>query len=85
MDREYYKQIVPVSEIDEWRKKHPGRVSVRVQYSDSIARLDFEAIEPSKVNILLSLGSYMADGTFIFYDKNGTKHTIQPYRKSNRL
>lgn len=79
----FYDEIVPAKDIKEWRKNHPGKVSVRVQHSDGIARWDFEYIDPDTPEgkrLINNQGIFMGDGTSIFYDSEGTKHTIPPYR-----
>lgn len=79
----WYDEIVPVENIKEWRKKHPGKVSVRVQHSDGIAIWDFECIDPDTPEgkrLINRQGGIMGNGTTIFYDSEGTKHTIPPSR-----
>lgn len=78
-------EVIQVSEIPEWRKSHPGNVSVNVLHSDVIARFTFEAKDPKEVTQRDMFGYYDSFGNFSFYDRNGTQHYVSKYGAQQRM
>lgn len=81
-------ETINCKEVDDWRAKHPGNVSVRVKYSDAVVILTFEDIDPNNPETKHLLGTFPMPNSFgdeTWWDRDGTKHyRINPRCFSSR-
>ena len=75
--------IVDVKDLEAWRKLNPNEKTVLVKHYDSVARWDFGAKRQDEW--FPRMGQYTADGKFVFYDKDGNRHTCYNEMQSKMM
>ena len=75
--------IVDIKDLEEWRKQNPNEKSVLLRHGDSVARWNFGAKKQNE--FFPRLGQYTCDGDFVFYDKDGNRHTCFNEMKSKMI
>ncbi len=61
-------------DVEQYHKEHADKKRVLVWHGDSIAEFVFNAID--KIPCGFGFGQYKAEGDFVFYDNDKTRHTV---------